>query len=44
MNELSKRILVAIVGIPLILTLIFLGGWYFFLMILIISLDAQLEY
>lgn len=44
MNELSKRILVAIVGIPTILILIFLGGWYFFLLILIISLVAQLEF
>jgi len=44
MSELSKRILVAIVGIPTILTLIFLGGWYFFLLILIISFVAQWEF
>ncbi|KAF5438032.1 phosphatidate cytidylyltransferase [Candidatus Methanophagaceae archaeon] len=44
MNELSKRILVAIVGIPAILILIFLGGWYFFLLICIISLVAQWEF
>lgn len=44
MNELSKRILVALFGIPVVLTLIFLGGWYFFLLILIISLVAQWEF
>jgi phosphatidate cytidylyltransferase len=44
MNELSKRILVALVGIPTILILIFLGGWYFFLLIFIISLVSQLEF
>jgi phosphatidate cytidylyltransferase len=44
MNELSKRILVAIVGIPIVLMLIFLGGWYFFLLISIISLVAQWEF
>jgi phosphatidate cytidylyltransferase len=44
MKELSKRILVAIVGIPTILMLIFLGSWYFFLLIIIISLTAQWEF
>jgi phosphatidate cytidylyltransferase len=44
MNELTKRILVALVGIPTILVLIFLGGWYFFLLIWIISFVAQLEF
>jgi phosphatidate cytidylyltransferase len=44
MNELSKRIIVALVGIPVVLILIFLGGWYFFLLILIISFAAQWEF
>jgi len=44
MNELSKRILVAIGGIPLVTGLTYLGGWYFFLLILIISLAAQNEF
>ena len=44
MNELSKRIIVAMVGIPVVLTLIFLGGWYFFLLISIISIAAQWEF
>jgi phosphatidate cytidylyltransferase len=44
MNELSKRILVALVGIPTILVLIFLGDWYFFLLIFIISMVALWEF
>jgi phosphatidate cytidylyltransferase len=44
MGELAKRILVAIFGIPLITGLTYLGGWYFFLLILIISLIAQNEF
>jgi phosphatidate cytidylyltransferase len=44
MSELTKRILVALIGIPAILVLIFKGGWYFFILILIISLVAQLEF
>ena len=44
MNELSKRILVAIFGIPVVIILIFAGGWYFFLLISIISLIAQWEF
>ena len=44
MNELSKRILVAIIGIPLVAGLTFLGGWYFFLLVLVISLVAQNEF
>jgi phosphatidate cytidylyltransferase len=44
MSELTKRILVALFGIPTILVLTFLGGWYFFTLILIISLVAQLEF
>ena len=44
MTELSKRVLVAVVGIPTIMILIFYGGWYFFLLIFIITLVAQWEF
>ena len=44
MNELTKRILIAIFGIPTITILIFLGGWYFFLLIFIIGTVAQWEF
>lgn len=44
MGELTKRILVAIFGIPLILILTYLGDWYFFSLILIITVVAQWEF
>ncbi len=44
MKELSKRITVAILGIPIVTILTYLGDWYFFLLILIISLVAQAEF
>jgi len=44
MNELTKRILVAFFGIPLVLILTWLGGWYFFAVILIISMVALWEF
>jgi phosphatidate cytidylyltransferase len=44
MSELSKRLLVAIVGIPTILILTYMGGWYFYLLILIITFFAQWEF
>ena len=44
MSELTKRIFVALFGIPAILVLTFLGGWFFFSLILIISFVAQLEF
>ena len=44
MSELSKRILIAVFGIPLILLLTYLGNWYFFILILIISSLAQWEF
>jgi phosphatidate cytidylyltransferase len=44
MRELTKRILVALIGIPAILGLTFLGGWFFFILILLISVVAQLEF
>ncbi len=44
MNELTKRIIVALLGIPTITVLIFLGGWYFFLLIFIIGSVAQWEF
>jgi len=42
--ELNKRIVVAIFGIPLIFLLTFLGGWYFFALILIIAVVSQWEF
>lgn len=44
MNELIKRILVAVIGIPFAVAIIYLGGWYFFSTILIISLVALFEF
>jgi phosphatidate cytidylyltransferase len=44
MRELSKRVLLAIFGIPVLVILTYLGGWYFFILILIISLVAQWEF
>jgi phosphatidate cytidylyltransferase len=44
MKELPKRIFVALIGIPLVTILTFLGGWYFFILILIISLAAHAEF
>ncbi len=44
MGELAKRISVAVVGIPFLLGVTYLGGWYFFGLTLIISTGAQLEF
>ena len=44
MGELTKRILVALVGIPLILFLTYRGSWYFFVLIIIIAVTAQWEF
>lgn len=44
MKELSKRISVSIIGIPIVTILTYLGDWYFFALILIISLVAQGEF
>jgi len=44
MSELGKRISVAAVGIPLLVTLNYLGGWYFFSVILLISIVSQWEF
>jgi phosphatidate cytidylyltransferase len=44
MKDLVKRIMVAIFGIPIITILVFLGGWYFFFVILLISTIAQFEF
>ena len=44
MSELLKRVLVAIVGIPIGLTVIYLGSWYLITAIIIISLLAVFEY
>jgi phosphatidate cytidylyltransferase len=44
MGNLAKRIIVAIFGIPLLIVLTYLGGWYFFVIICIISSVAQWEF
>jgi phosphatidate cytidylyltransferase len=44
MKELSKRLLVALIGIPFITYFTYLGGWYFFILILVISVIAQIEF
>lgn len=44
MNELAKRISVAAFGIPLLIGASFLGGWYFFAIVVFISLIAQWEF
>ena len=44
MSENIKRILVSIIGIPVVLGSIYLGGVYFFIVVTIISLLSQLEF
>lgn len=44
MSENTKRILVSLIGIPLILGSIYLGGIYFFIVVVIIALVSQLEF
>jgi len=44
MTELTRRILVATFGIPLLVVTTYLGGWYFFAVIAIVSTAAQWEF
>jgi phosphatidate cytidylyltransferase len=44
MSELSKRIIVATFGIPLLIGVTYLGGWYFFIIIAIVSIVSQWEF
>jgi phosphatidate cytidylyltransferase len=44
MSELTKRIIVATFGIPLLIGVTFKGGWYFFVIIAIVSIVAQWEF
>lgn len=44
MNDLTKRIIVAIFGIPLLISGTFFGGWYYFILIAIVSAVAQWEF
>jgi phosphatidate cytidylyltransferase len=44
MSELGKRVSVATVGIPVLVALNYLGGWYFFSVILLISIVSQWEF
>jgi len=43
MNNLTLRIIVAVAGIPLFIWITILGGWYFFALVLIISVLSQWE-
>jgi phosphatidate cytidylyltransferase len=43
MKQGQTRILTALVGIPFVLGLVWLGGWYFFGLITLIALGAQFE-
>lgn len=44
LNELSKRILVGIVGIPLAMVVTYLGSWYFASVVILLSVLALWEY
>ena len=44
MNELTKRIIVAFFGIPLLIGGAFLGGWFYFILISIVSTVSQWEF
>ena len=44
MTELTKRVIVAIFGIPALLGLSYLGGYYFFFLLLLINGMAQWEF
>lgn len=44
MKELTKRVLVAVWGIPLLLALSYLGGYYFLILILIINARTLFEF
>ena len=44
MSELTRRILVATFGIPVLVITTYLGGWYFFAVLLLISVVAQWEF
>ena len=44
MGELTKRVVVAVFGIPLLIGATYMGGWYFFVIAAIISVVAQWEF
>ena len=44
MGELTKRVLVASFGIPLLVGATYMGGWYFFVIAAIVSVVAQWEF
>ena len=43
MSNALLRVLTAVVGAPLLLGLVFLGGWYFGVRVLVLGLLAQYE-
>ena len=44
MNELSKRIIVAIIGIPLVVGAIWYGGWFFYTLLFLVNAFAIDEF
>ena len=44
MKELLTRVIVALLGIPLLVFLIWQGDWYFFTLLIIISIGGQIEF
>ena len=44
MSELTKRVLVAIVGIPLVIAAIWFGGWFFYTLLFLVNAFAIDEY
>ena len=44
MKELLTRVIVAFLGIPILVFLIWQGDWYFFTLILVIAVGGQLEF
>lgn len=43
MSNLTQRILTALVGVPLILGITYLGGWYFGALVIVLCVGAQAE-
>lgn len=44
MSELTKRVIVAVFGIPLLVTTTYMGGWYYFAIIVLVSTVSLWEF
>ncbi len=44
MSELVKRIAVAVIGIPLFIGMLYLGGWWFTIFVMLISVGTLIEF